>query len=137
VWAAEDGLKPAPTFPDEVTRVCRRRRGDSCGRSGRHRGRELERRVGVGFAMAVERLAGRCWVGRFVLDWDSLWAVGGKRRRLGVGSRRWLVGWDRGGVLRFAPFVPQGKQDDRLVVLARWVGTGVHWRGRGRWSGRC
>jgi hypothetical protein len=37
--------------------------------------RGLVRLVGVGFA--VERLAGCCWVGRFVLGWDSLWAVRG------------------------------------------------------------
>ena len=105
-----------------VTRVCRRRRGDGCGRSGRSRVRGLERPVGVGFAVAVEWLAGRCWVGRFVLKQE--------RGRSGVGSRRWSMGRDRGRVLRCA-------QDDRLVALARRIVAGLRWRGRGKWSGRC
>jgi hypothetical protein len=73
----------------EVTRVCRRRIGSSCSRSGRRRVRDLARPVGVGLAVVVERAAWRCWVGRFVLEWDSLWAVGGAR-----------CGWRRGGRLR-------------------------------------
>ena len=124
-----DGLKPALTFPDEVTRVCRRLGGGGCRRSGQRRVRGLARLVGVGFAMLVERLAGRCWVGRFVLEWDSLWAVGEERRRLGVGSRRWSMGGDRGRVLRYA-------QDDRFVVLERRIVARLSWGGRERWNAR-
>src|ERR1700721_508959 len=56
--------------------------GEEGGGSARHMLRRLGGPVGLGVARSVERLAGRCWVGRFVLERDSLWW-----RWVGIGVR--------------------------------------------------
>ena len=54
------------------------------------------------------------------------------RRSLDGGSRRWPAWRDLAEVLRYAPFVPQGKQDNRLARVRFRRVRGAWWAARRR-----
>jgi hypothetical protein len=59
------------------------------------------------------------------MRWRAEWVA--VELRVWGGSRRWWVRRDLAGVLRSAPFLPQGKQDDTLEAVLQawksWVGA--------------